>query len=74
MRFRKQPIVFEVRPPSIEVDTDKLTEYSDLKKSFKDFSLEVEKGIVHHDEIITAFGPMVLQDHIRQDACWSYQT
>lgn len=57
VRFRKQPIVFEVRPPSIEVDTDKLTEYSDLKKSFKDFSLEVEKGIVHHDEIITAFGP-----------------
>ena len=57
VRFRKQPIVFEVRPPSIEVDTDKLTEYSDLKKSFKDFSLEVEKGIIHHDEIITAFGP-----------------
>jgi ATP-binding cassette subfamily E protein 1 len=57
VRFRKQPIVFEVRPPSAEVDTEELTEYSDLKKSFKDFSLEVESGVVHHDEIITAFGP-----------------
>jgi ATP-binding cassette subfamily E protein 1 len=57
VRFRKQPIVFEVRPPSSEVDTEELTEYSDLKKSYKEFSLNVESGIVHHDEIITAFGP-----------------
>lgn len=57
VRFRKQPIVFEVKPPSSEVDTEELTEYSDLKKSYKEFSLNVESGIVHHDEIITAFGP-----------------
>ncbi|MEN6593302.1 MAG: ribosome biogenesis/translation initiation ATPase RLI [Methanobacterium sp.] len=57
VRFRKQPIVFEVRPPTSEVDTEELTEYSDLKKSYKEFSLNVESGIVHHDEIITAFGP-----------------
>lgn len=57
VRFRKQPIIFEVRPPSSEVDTDVLTDYSDLKKSYKEFSLEVEEGEVHHDEIITAFGP-----------------
>lgn len=57
VRFRKQPIVFDVRPPSAEVDTEELTEYSNLKKKFKDFSLEVESGKVHHDEIITAFGP-----------------
>ncbi len=57
VRFRKQPIVFEVRPPSSEVDTEELTEYSDLKKSYKEFSLNVENGVVHHDEIITAFGP-----------------
>jgi len=57
VRFRKQPIIFEVRPPTTEMDTEELTEYSNLKKKFKDFSLEVESGKVHHDEIITAFGP-----------------
>ena len=57
VRFRKQPIVFEVRPPATEMETEELTEYTNLKKKFKDFSLEVEGGIVHHDEIITAFGP-----------------
>lgn len=57
VRFRKQPIIFEVRPPAAEMDTEELTEYTNLKKKFKDFKLEVENGIVHHDEIITAFGP-----------------
>jgi ATP-binding cassette subfamily E protein 1 len=57
VRFRKQPIIFEVRPPAAEVDTEELTEYTSLKKKFKDFSLDIESGIVHHDEIITAFGP-----------------
>jgi ATP-binding cassette, sub-family E, member 1 len=57
VRFRKQPIIFEVRPPAAGVDTEVLTEYSSLKKNFKEFSLGVESGEVHHDEIITAFGP-----------------
>ncbi|MCE5215085.1 MAG: ribosome biogenesis/translation initiation ATPase RLI [Methanobacterium sp.] len=57
VRFRKQPIIFEVRPPSVGLDTEVLTEYSDLGKKFKGFSLAVESGEVHHDEIITAFGP-----------------
>ncbi|MDD1775715.1 MAG: ribosome biogenesis/translation initiation ATPase RLI [Methanobacterium sp.] len=57
VRFRKQPIIFEVRPPAAEVDTEELTEYTSLKKKFKDFSLDIKSGIVHHDEIITAFGP-----------------
>lgn len=57
VRFRKQPIIFEVRPPATAVDTEVLTNYSDLKKSYKEFSLNVEEGEVHHDEIITAFGP-----------------
>lgn len=57
VRFRKQPIVFDVRPPASEIETEELTEYSDLNKKFKEFSLDVESGIVHHDEIITAFGP-----------------
>ncbi len=57
VRFRKQPIIFEVRPPSHGLDTEILTEYTDLRKKFKGFSLSVDGGEVHHDEIITAFGP-----------------
>lgn len=57
VRFRKQPIVFDVRPPAHKVESEILTDYSPLKKSFEGFYLEVEKGEVHHDEIITAFGP-----------------
>lgn len=57
IRFRKQPIIFEVRPPATEVETEELTEYSDLTKSYEEFSLNVDEGKVHHDEIITAFGP-----------------
>lgn len=57
VRFRKQPIVFEVRPPATAIETGVLAEYSKLKKSYKEFNLEIEEGKVHHDEIITAFGP-----------------
>ncbi len=57
VRFRKQPIIFEVRPPAAGIETEVLAEYSKLKKSYKEFNLEIEEGRVHHDEIITAFGP-----------------
>ncbi|MDP3067001.1 MAG: ribosome biogenesis/translation initiation ATPase RLI, partial [Methanobacteriaceae archaeon] len=57
VRFRKQPIEFQVRPPTPETDAETLADYSTLKKSFKGFSLEVAEGEVQHDEIITAFGP-----------------
>lgn len=57
VRFRKQPIEFQVRPPTPEMEAEPLADYSTLKKSFKGFSLEVKEGEVQHDEIITAFGP-----------------
>ncbi len=57
VRFRKQPIIFDVKPPAIEIEADTLADYSELKKSYEGFSLEVDKGEVQHDEIITAFGP-----------------
>ncbi|HMK54916.1 MAG TPA: ribosome biogenesis/translation initiation ATPase RLI [Methanobacteriaceae archaeon] len=57
VRFRKQPIEFQVRPPTPETEAETLSDYSTLKKSFKGFSLEVAEGEVQHDEIITAFGP-----------------
>lgn len=57
IRIRKQPITFEIHPPSTGFETEILTEYSKLKKSYKDFNLEIDEGKVHHNEIITAFGP-----------------
>jgi len=57
VRFRKQAIEFHVRPPAAEVDTDALSSYTGLEKSYDGFHLEVEEGEVQHDEILTAFGP-----------------
>ena len=57
VRFRKQAIKFQVRPPSLGVDAEVIAEYSSLRKSYNGFQLEVEDGKVQHDEIITAFGP-----------------
>ncbi|EKF85469.1 ribosome biogenesis/translation initiation ATPase RLI [Methanobacterium formicicum] len=57
VRFRKQAIEFQVRPPSAAVDAEVLAEYSALEKSYDGFKLGVDEGQVQHDEIITAFGP-----------------
>ncbi|MDO5835251.1 MAG: ribosome biogenesis/translation initiation ATPase RLI [Methanobacterium sp.] len=57
VRFRKQPIEFHVRPPTTEVEAEALSEYSSLEKSYDGFHLEVDEGLVQHDEILTAFGP-----------------
>jgi len=57
VRFRKQPIVFDVRPPTQVVEAEVLAEYTNLKKSYNGFSIEAEEGEVQHNEIITAFGP-----------------
>lgn len=57
VRFRKQPIVFQIRPPTPEEEGEVLTEYSALKKSFDGFQLDSEEGKIYHNEIVTAFGP-----------------
>jgi ATP-binding cassette, sub-family E, member 1 len=57
VRFRKQAIEFQVRPPSAAVDAEVLAQYSALEKSYEGFKLGVDEGQVQHDEIITAFGP-----------------
>ena len=57
VRFRRQPIVFDVRPPSEVVEGEVLAEYTALKKSYNGFSIEVEDGEVQYNEIVTAFGP-----------------
>ena len=57
VRFRKQPIVFDVKPPAPDIEAEILAEYSKLKKSYNGFKLEADEGQIQHDEIITAFGP-----------------
>ncbi|NYB52467.1 MAG: ribosome biogenesis/translation initiation ATPase RLI [Methanobacteriaceae archaeon] len=57
VRFRKQPIEFHVRPPAAEVETEALSSYTDLEKSYDGFHLKVDAGEIQHDEILTAFGP-----------------
>lgn len=57
VRFRKQPIVFDVKPPAPDIEAEILAEYSKLKKSYNGFELEADEGQIQHDEIITAFGP-----------------
>jgi ATP-binding cassette, sub-family E, member 1 len=57
VRFRKQPIIFDVKPPALEIEAEVIAEYSSLKKSYDGFSLEADRGQIQHDEIITAFGP-----------------
>jgi len=57
VRFRKQPIVFDVKPPAPYIEAEVLAEYSTLKKSYNGFKLEADEGQIQHDEIITAFGP-----------------
>ena len=57
VRFRKQAIIFDVKPPSLEIEAEVIADYSSLKKSYDGFSLEADQGKVQHNEIITAFGP-----------------
>lgn len=57
IRFRKQPIIFDVKPPAQEFEAEVITDYTPLKKSYNGFSLETDEGEIQHDEIITAFGP-----------------
>lgn len=42
IRFRKQPIVFEVKPPAQEIEADVLAEYSTLKNLTMDFQWKLK--------------------------------
>ncbi len=58
VRFRKEPIKFEVKPPSkARAAGHELLNYQDFKKSFKDFKLEVTAGTVYAGEVIGVVGP-----------------
>ncbi|MCX8176571.1 MAG: ATP-binding cassette domain-containing protein, partial [Candidatus Bathyarchaeota archaeon] len=52
------PIHFHVKPPtSTWVGVQPLFSWTKLKKSFKDFTLEVEDGVIYKGEVIGVLGP-----------------
>ncbi len=57
IRFRKDGIKFEVRPPSLGWRGKKLVNFKDIKKSYDGFLLTVEGGEVRKGEIIGVLGP-----------------
>ena len=58
VRFRREPIKFEVRPPSkARAAGRELFSYPKLKKSFKDFELVVTPGNIYAGEVIGVVGP-----------------
>ncbi len=58
VRFRREPIHFEVRPPSkARVAGRAMFSYPKLKKRFKGFELEVAPGSVYASEVVGVVGP-----------------
>jgi ATP-binding cassette subfamily E protein 1 len=57
IRFRKEAIKFEVRPPSLAWKGEELVSFSDVKKTYDGFDLEVSGGAVRKGEIIGVLGP-----------------
>jgi ATP-binding cassette subfamily E protein 1 len=58
VRFRKEPIRFEVRPPIKSRASGKIfISYKHLTKRFKGFELEVQAGEIHRGEVIGIVGP-----------------
>jgi ATP-binding cassette subfamily E protein 1 len=57
IRFRTEPVTFEVRPPSQGWDEHPLMSFSSMRKSLGGFSLEVEGGEINKSEVIGVLGP-----------------
>jgi len=58
IRFRKEPIVFHVKPPTTSWAVgEPLLKWNPMKKSYKGFSLTVEAGEAKQGEVIGILGP-----------------
>ncbi len=58
VRFRRESISFEVRPPpKARVAGRAMLSYHNLKKHFKDFDLKVSPGSVYAGEVVGVVGP-----------------
>jgi len=57
IRFRDTPIVFTASPPRGEWDTAELVSYTELKKDFGEFELNVKAGSIKIGESVGVVGP-----------------
>ncbi|UCE96958.1 MAG: ribosome biogenesis/translation initiation ATPase RLI [Candidatus Bathyarchaeota archaeon] len=58
IRFRKEPIIFHVKPPTISWDIgETVLKWRKTAKSFEGFRLKVEPGEVRKGEVIGILGP-----------------
>lgn len=57
IRFRKNPIVFEKRPPIDHSNRPLLLNYSKVSKTLGDFKLTVEGGEIYKGEVVGILGP-----------------
>ncbi len=57
VRFRKERVVFEIRPPSHPTEGDELLPYPTLTKEYDGFSLKCKAGSLLKREIVGVLGP-----------------
>jgi len=58
VRFRKDSIIFHVKPPSAGLTMgESLLQWSEIKKSFGDFEFQAVSGEVKRGEVVGIFGP-----------------
>lgn len=58
LRFRKEPIVFHVKPPSMGlIEGESLTRWGEMKKTYESFTLTIEQGEIRRGEVIGILGP-----------------
>jgi ATP-binding cassette subfamily E protein 1 len=58
VRFRKDAIIFHVKPPSTGLTLgETLLQWSEIKKSFKGFEFQAAPGEVKRGEVVGVFGP-----------------
>lgn len=58
IQFRKTPIIFQSKPPSIiESTREPLLKWDSFEKTFKGFKLEAKQGEIKRGEIIGILGP-----------------
>jgi len=58
MRFRKEPIVFHVKPPALGLATgESLLKWQGMRKIYEGFTLTAEPGEVKQGEVIGILGP-----------------
>lgn len=58
MRFRKEPIMFHVKPPTrAPLSSAQMLKWSEMTKTYSDFTLKIEPGEAGAGEVIGILGP-----------------